>query len=315
MWKDDILDFDIAHFFNPFFMSYEAKMLIEKARRSDTKVVVKPVFTFHHGASKVKNDSSILPLLEKSFLFFRKRCQKHEGLSYIDPFYNISYILKNSDKVFCTSNEEKKNIIDFLDVPQDLLSIIPNGVDINFKNGDKEEFLDKIDVEDYILFVGRIEPIKNVLSLIKAFVRSELPTKLVIVGFQKDPQYFQMCKDAANEDVIFHPHIPFNSTLLSSAYSGAKVFALPSYYETCGVSGLEAGLAGSNVVVTEKGGTRDYFDEFAYYVNPHSIDSIKKGLIEAYNSPNDDIFSNYIEKNFSWQTVYKKYIEAYDSLF
>ena len=317
MWKDNITDFDIVHFFNPFFMSQEAKMLMDKAMVSGTKIIVTPIFTFHHGITRIMWDSPIMSVAERLFLGFRKLFRNNEMASYFDPFYNISYLMNNADKVIVNSRLEMENILDFLHVPKELFEVIPNGINSKFKHGDKKEFADMVGIEDYILFVGRVEPIKNVVSLINAFLESSLPTKLIIVGDPdpKDPEYIKRCKKAANNDVVFLPHIPYESTLLTSAYAGAKVYALPSNYETCGMSGLEAGLAGANVVVTERGGTKEYYKDFATYVDPSSIESIKNGLIHAYNSlPSNDL-KRHIEDHYSWDAIINSQLASYDSLF
>ncbi|HPR41806.1 MAG TPA: glycosyltransferase, partial [Candidatus Methanofastidiosa archaeon] len=273
MWKDDITSFDIVHFFNPFFMSQEAKMLMDKIKGSGTKVVVTPIFTFHHGITRLMWDSPIMTALENLYLGVRKLFRNNEIVSLFDPFFNMAYLMNKADKIMVNSRLEMENSIDFLDIPRELFVVVPNGIDSKFMDADKTEFVNMIGRDDYILYAGRIEPIKNVLSLIEAFVKSGLPTKLVIVGDPKDADYVRKCEGAANEDVMFLPHIPYDSTLLPSAYAGARVFALPSYQETCGMSGLEAGLAGANVVVTERGGTKEYYGEHATYIDPFSVES------------------------------------------
>jgi len=62
----------------------------------------------------------------------------------------------------------------------------------------------------------------------------------------------------------------------------AILFILPTRYETPGRAALEAGLAGANVVITPYGGTREYSEEFAEYAEPHSVDSIKGGIVKIF---------------------------------
>jgi len=77
--------------------------------------------------------------------------------------------------------------------------IVHNAVDSSFSRGDPSLFSEKVGIEDYVLFVGRIELIKNVHGLIKAFDSSELDTNLVILGRKKDASYYQRCKSMAND--------------------------------------------------------------------------------------------------------------------
>ncbi|TFH43141.1 MAG: glycosyltransferase [ANME-2 cluster archaeon] len=200
----------------------------------------------------------------------------------------------------------------FFDIDMNKCLIIPNGVNPEFKYGDVRDSNEKYNLTDFILFVGRIEHRKNVLQLIKAFVKSKLDTHLVIIGKISDPDYYSICKKESNKKVIFLPPIPHESELLRSAYKSAKVVALPSKYETPGLVALEGGLAGANVVVTSVGGTKEYFNEYAWYINPKSEDSIRNALIDAYNSPRNELLSKHIEKKYSWDVVAKKTIEVYD---
>ena len=89
---------------------------------------------------------------------------------------------------------------------------------------------------------------------------------------------------------------------------------MPSYYETPGLAALEGGLEGSNVVITRIGGTREYFGELADYLNPYSIESIRKALVRAYDRPRSDKLQKRILKNFTWDLAAKKTIEAYKSV-
>lgn len=314
MWEDKIDDYDILHFFNPYFMAHEAKMIAEKAITLDIPVVTKPVFTFHRGAFHIIGNGVFSSLLEKIFFSFRRGIIPTKYMSFIDPFFNLSSFFELCDKILCTSTTEKNNLVSLLNIKGDTIDIVPNGVDTRFQHGDKTLFADIIKAEDYILYVGRIEPIKNVLSLLKAYSASNISSKLVIVGNHTNKSYSQLCYKAANEKVIFYPHISHNSPLLCSAYAGAKVFALPSYYETCGTAGLEAGLAGANVVVTEKGGTKDYYRDYAYYVDPYCIDSIKNGLIRAFYAEKSGELGKHVASSYCWDTVRNIIFSQYNSL-
>lgn len=65
------------------------------------------------------------------------------------------------------------------------------------------------------------------------------------------------------------------------------VFILPSLIEGIGLTSIEAGLLGKTVVVSENGGPKDYFGDYAYYVDPFSVISIAGGLVKALSKPID----------------------------
>ena len=96
----------------------------------------------------------------------------------------------------------------------------------------------------FVLSVGRIEPRKNTLGLIRAARRLELP--LVIAG-EAPPgfeRYEAECRRAAGDRTIWLGRLDHHDPLLASAYAAARVFALPSWFETPGLAALEAALGG-----------------------------------------------------------------------
>ncbi len=69
--------------------------------------------------------------------------------------------------------------------------------------------------------------------------------------------------------VIWLGRLDHHDPLLASAYAAARVFALPSWFETPGLAALEAALAGCAVVITPYGSTREYFGDLVEYARPH----------------------------------------------
>ncbi len=108
--------------------------------------------------------------------------------------------------------------------------------------------------------------------------------------------------------------VDHDSDLLESAYAAAKVFALPARYETPGIAALEAALAGANIIITPHGGTHDYFQEMAIYVDPYSVNDIRAGLEKALNAPPDDKLKKHVQRNFLWQRVAEMSVNMYQSV-
>jgi glycosyltransferase involved in cell wall biosynthesis len=101
---------------------------------------------------------------------------------------------------------------------------------------------------------------------------------------------------------------------LASAYAACKVFVLPSLYETPGLSALEAALAGANICITKEGATREYFSDFAFYCDPHDINSIREAIFKAYEASKSDKLRDHILKNFTWNRAAKATLEAYEKV-
>ena len=114
-----------------------------------------------------------------------------------------------------------------------------------------------------------------------------------------------------DENVHFLGSFDHESTILESAYAAARVVTLPAEYETPGLVALEAGLAKANIVITERGSTKDYYKEHARYINPEETEDIKEKLIEAYNSQKNDNLKEHIKENYLWDKIAKKTLEGY----
>ncbi len=162
------------------------------------------------------------------------------------------------------------------------IRIIPNGVDERFYTADPTPFIEKYGIKDFILNVGHTGHVrKNVLALIRALAEIDHPA--VIIGRFISGGYGDACRREAAK----HPHIllidglDHGSDMLASAYAASNTFVLPSMFETPGIAALEAALAGAKVVITPYGGTKEYFGDFATYVEPGSVASIRDGITAA----------------------------------
>jgi glycosyltransferase involved in cell wall biosynthesis len=314
IWNDKIDEFDAIHIFNPRTFPFEARVIAEYAKGKGLKVFVSPIFWF----PPPRAYESRFKLFAYKFLAFTWKTLFHETLkNIIDPF-RFSYIARLfslADAIIPNTTEEKVIIQRLFNVESDKIFVIPNGVESIFEEGDPDLFKRTYGLhDDYILFIGRIDLRKNVLRLIKAFVRSGIDTNLVIVGKPGELEYYEKCKKAANSKVVFLPPITHGSEIHRSAYKGARVFALPSYFETPGLAALEAGLAGANIVITRYGGTYEYFRDYAWYIEPTDEKSIEDALVAAYYAPKKSELSKHIKENFTWEQIAIKLEHVYHEI-
>ncbi len=226
---------------------------------------------------------------------------------------NFENLLKYSHILLPNSYLEASQIEEDFNISNNY-HVVPNAADISFKDAKPDEFIKKYKLKDFILCVARIAPRKNQLNLIKAIKRTNY--HLVLIG-PKHPdhlEYFRKCHRLFNRNVTYIEYIEHD--LLPSAYSAAKVHILPSFNETTGLSSLEAGLAGCNVVITDRGYTREYFEDLAVYCNPEDVSSIQDAIVKAYNTPKSDRLKNRILNNYTWEhtaeETYKAYMKVLD---
>lgn len=207
---------------------------------------------------------------------------------------------------------EKHLLVTGLGVPEKKVTVIPNGVEDRYLEADPELFYKEYGLKNFVLNVGHIGvERKNTLALIRALRNINIPA--VIIGRIYPSNEATMCLKEAkqNKNLLVIEGLDHDSPMLASAYAACDVFALPAKYETPGIAALEAGLTGAKVVITPHGGTKDYFEDKATYVNPYSVKSIQKGIESALNQDANNQLKKHIQKNFLWQAVAEKTARVY----
>ena len=223
-------------------------------------------------------------------------------------------MMELSDVLLPNSASEARQVSRLFAVPMSKMRVVPNGVDGRFLKADRMLFVKKFNVSDFVLCVGRIEPRKNQLTLIRALKKETVP--LVFIGGcePQNANYYADCKREASKNTLFIENLPHDSDLLSAAYAACNTFILPSWHETTGLVGLEAGLAGAKVLMTQEGATRDYFQDFVSYVDPAFISDIRAKTLKSFSADKDDRLRQHIVKNYLWETVAQKTLEVYQEL-
>jgi glycosyltransferase involved in cell wall biosynthesis len=173
--------------------------------------------------------------------------------------------------------------------------VVPNGVDTHRFRFDNRITKDP----KLVICVARIEGIKNQVNLIKAL--NNTIYRLVIIGDPAPNQssYYRECLRIAADNISFIKHVPQQQ--LVTYYQSAKVHALPSWFETTGLSSLEAGAMGCNIVITDKGDAKEYFGSDAVYCCPSSPESIYTAVERAASHPTNTKLQTKILSQYTWQ--------------
>lgn len=287
--------YDLIHFFS---LSKDIAQYVTKVKKSNLKIVVSPIY-WPMLEYALKGDLRILQRF--------KIILKHFIDTRLSFFSHAKRILKLADIILPNSYTEAVTLREIFNVNK--FSVVHNAADKRFSKAKPDEFIEKYGIENFILTVGRIEPRKNQLSLLKAV--KNLDISVVLIGEVADLAFFKACKKYFTKKVIYIPTIPHDSSLLASAYAASKVFVLPSWYETPGLAALEAAMAGTNIVITNRGSTQEYFKNYALYVNPSDINDIRQKIEEAYFSKRNEKLKNFVIKNYTWERAAKETFLAY----
>jgi glycosyltransferase involved in cell wall biosynthesis len=162
-------------------------------------------------------------------------------------------------------------------LPSDRLRLVPLGVDV-----DKVDHTESARVTGlyglphrYLLFVGTVEPRKNLRGLVAALARLDDPLPLVVAGAEG---WGDIDIDSG-ADVRFIGFVPAPD--LAGLYAGAEVFCYPSEREGYGLPILEAMAQGTPVVTSRGTATEEAAGGAAVLVDPLDPDDIARGIVEA----------------------------------
>lgn len=194
--------------------------------------------------------------------------------------------LKTAGKIIAVSNATRDDLIKRVGISPDKISVVYEGYDEkSFKPIKNDVLINSLRQyglrkQEYFLFVGTVQPRKNLERVIKAFAEyRQVVTKLVIVGqrgWLSEEIYKLPKKLGIEKQVKFLGYVPDQE--LSTLYSGAKTLVFPSLFEGFGLPILEAQACGCPVITSKVSSMAEIAGKGAILVDPYSIDDIVKGM-------------------------------------
>jgi glycosyltransferase involved in cell wall biosynthesis len=313
--KINYQEYDLLHFFN---LTRPADILCH-IKKSKTPFVVTPLLIDYSEFDQQHRkgiSGKIFRYLSpaqieyfKSIARWRKGQEKIKSFSYLLKGHNhsVKYILLKAAMVLPNSDMEYQNVVQLYSISPSF-SVIPNGVDTDL-------FLSTVNEEkdpNLILSVARIEGLKNQLNLIKAVNDSKFQLFIIGNAAINQTEYYKKCKKIASQNIHFIDHLAQEE--LIQYYQKAKVHILPSWFETCGLSTLEAASLGCNVVITNRGYASEYCNGDAFYCDPSSPVSIREAIEKASKENFNKNFQKKIFTNYTWKNAAQKTLEAYKKI-
>jgi glycosyltransferase involved in cell wall biosynthesis len=241
-------------------------------------------------ARAVMNDEKIV---SRKYLFIGHK----NSIRYV--LKQCRYLLPNSHSEYCRLKQ------DFPEAGR--YAAIPNAIDTEVYNISEKALAEKR--PDSVLCIARFEPRKNQLNIIKALAST--PYRLTFAGniAPNHKQYYQDCRTAAGDNVEFLDFVPEGKIL--ELYRDHKVHILPSWFETTGLSSLEAAACGCNIVISKMGDTEEYFGNHAFYCYPGSTESIRHAVEEALNAAPDKSFMERVHREYNWDVTAAETLKVY----
>jgi len=225
----------------------------------------------------------------------------------------VKRLLKQADRIIADSISTKKDIVDLLMIKADKIDVVYLAADMKHTS---KKVPKKYGIKDeYILYVGTVEPRKNLLRLIDAYNKLNPPEKLVIVGASgwKNKDVYKK----KNKNIIFTGYVDDED--LPKLYSNAKVFIYPSLYEGFGLPVLEAMNCKVPVITSNTSSMPEVGGDAVLYVNPSSVDDIRIKLSKLLTDSNlrKELIKKGINqvKKFSWDKTAKETINVYKKVY
>jgi glycosyltransferase involved in cell wall biosynthesis len=251
--------------------------------------------------------------------------EKH---TFIKRLYFRAFIpnsVRRSTRVIAISQSTKADIVGLLGIPSDKIVVTYIGVDHKFFRVQRNRTQLEDSLKDfglnpgYILYVGKLEPRKNLVRLIRAYDQSKNTIgkrKLVLCG-SKGWGYTEIYsiveRLGLRDQVIFTGYVPDKS--LPIIYNGADVFVYPSLYEGFGIPVLEAMACGVPAITSNLSSLPEVVGNAGVLVDPYSTDAIGEALIDLLR--HDDRRSElselglYRAKEFTWERMARETLRVY----
>jgi glycosyltransferase involved in cell wall biosynthesis len=238
--------------------------------------------------------------------------------------------LSHAKKVIAVSCHTQKDLIKFLKIPKEKIAVILNGVeerkDIDkIDPKDRQKTKNKFGIkQDFILFIGTIQPRKNIEGLISAYGKLR-GTKIydnyeLVIAGKKGWDYEKVFKEVKKNNltrkVIFTDYISREDKI--RLLNAASCFCFPSFYEGFGLSILEAFQQGTPVVTSNITSMPEVAWDAAVLVNPYSASELSEALqkILINKSLREKLIKKGYDrvKKFSWEKCARKTLAVYKSV-
>ena len=277
-------------------------------------------FTPTHYLPIFASKKSVVSILDVSYFYFPELFKKKD-LIQLKKW--TKYSAKKSAKILTISESSKSDIIKEYGVSEDKVRVIYPGISTNSAVNNKlkmEELEKKFGIKNkYILFVGTIQPRKNITRLIEAYSKIDSDVNLVIVG-RRGWHYEEIFKAPekynVKDKVLFLENVTDEE--LPALYKNAEFFILPSLYEGFGIPVLEAMNYGTPVITSNISSLPEVGGDAALYVDPNDTMDIAEKMKKLLGDKN--LRSELIAKGkkqvekFSWEKSARQTLEVLEEV-
>lgn len=230
-----------------------------------------------HYAPLLLRSKSIVSIMDLSFEKFPHYFKKSD-------LYQLKYWTRISasqaSHIITISENSKRDIVDLYKISSGKISVVYPGYDTEKYN---TEVKPSKKYGNYILYLGTLQPRKNLERLIEAYKLLKTDCKLVIAGMINEGRGGWMNEEIKSaKNIILTGYVPEEEK--PGLYAGAKAYVLPSLYEGFGIPPIEAMAVGTPVIVSRVSSLPEICGDAATYIeDPYDVESIKTALEQGLN--------------------------------
>jgi glycosyltransferase involved in cell wall biosynthesis len=231
-------------------------------------------------------------------------------------------------RVLADSENTRRDVIELLKTPPEKVTVVYGGVEPRFRPIRDIDYLNRVRdryhlPELFVLFVGTIEPRKNLGHLIAAYAQMRrqtgLPHQLVISGSRGwlyEDIFKKVESEGLSEDVIFPGFVEDQD--LPALYTLADLFAFPSLYEGFGLPPLEAMACGTPVVASNNSSLPEVLGPAAILVDADDLDGLADAMARVLGDATLRIrladMGRAQASRFTWGAAARQLVKAYEAV-
>mgnify|MGYP002725683794 CR=1 FL=1 len=292
------------------------KLIIKKGKLDKLHIFISPNINFTALSKDIKFFQTIHDLSYKIYPEFYsiRRRMWHKLI-------NPKKLCQQAEVIICPSQSTKNDIAKHYKIDKDKIKIIYPGLSMANKDSrvSKEKYEQvrkKYNLpNNYILFLGTIEPRKNLLGLIESyeqFINEQGGDKYLVIagvsGWKNSKIYKRVKKSRYNKYIKFIGYVDREDK--QTLYSMALIFIYPSFYEGFGIPVLEALNTKTPTITSNRSSLPEIYGKSSYLINPNKTTEIKRAINKLLNSDRERKIliqaGEEVVKKFNWKDSAKK---------
>lgn len=262
----------------------------------------------------------VVTVYDLTFMRYPERLTAARRL-YLRTF--TGFTCKRAQRILAISESTKQDIVDLLNIPAEKVDVTPLGYDRDVHKPLPENEIDSFRQEKglperFWLYLGTIEPRKNLVTLIEAYAKLAKSERLPLIlaggkGWLTEPIFEAIERNHLSDSIMLPGFIPTGD--LALWYNSAECFIFPSVFEGFGLPVLEAMACGTPVITSNVSSLPEVAQDAGMTLPPHEIDVWVDALRQVYHDAGWRERASQrgleIAKQFTWENTAQLTLASY----